>query len=49
MRSAFGFGIASTAKSGEVLDVWFDSLGIGKLAENNGADLSEFTGSDSVR
>jgi hypothetical protein len=36
MRSAFGFGIASTTNSGEVLDVWFDSLGIGKLAENNG-------------
>ena len=32
MRSAFGFGIASTANTGEVLDVWFDSLGIGKLA-----------------
>jgi hypothetical protein len=36
MRSACGFGIASTANTGEVLDVWFDSLGIGKLAENNG-------------
>ena len=49
MRSAFGFGIASTANSGEVLDVWFDSLGIGKLAENNDPDLSQFTGSDSIR
>jgi 2,3,4,5-tetrahydropyridine-2-carboxylate N-succinyltransferase len=49
MRSAFGFGIASTANTGEVLDVWFDSLGIGKLAENNGRDLSQFTGIDSIR
>ena len=49
MRSAFGFGIASTANTGEVLDVWFDSLGLGKLAENNGPDLSEFTGTDSIR
>ena len=49
MRSAFGFGIASTANSGEVLDVWFDSLGIGKLAENNDPDLSQFTGSDPIR
>jgi tetrahydrodipicolinate N-succinyltransferase len=49
MRSAFGFGIASTASTGEVLDVWFDSLGIGKLADNNGPDLSEFTGSDAIR
>jgi len=49
MRSAFGFGIASTANTGEVLDVWFDSLGIGKLADNNGAELSEFTGTDSIR
>ena len=49
MRSAFGFGIASTANTGEVLDVWFDSLGIGKLADNNGPDLTEFTGTDSIR
>ena len=49
MRSAFGFGIASTTNSGEVLDVWFDSLGIGKLAENNGPDLSQFTGTDPIR
>ena len=49
MRSAFGFGIASTTNSGEVLDVWFDSLGIGKLAENNDPDLSQFTGIDSIR
>jgi 2,3,4,5-tetrahydropyridine-2-carboxylate N-succinyltransferase len=49
MRSAFGFGIASTTNSGEVLDVWFDSLGIGKLAENNGADLSQFIGTDPIR
>jgi 2,3,4,5-tetrahydropyridine-2-carboxylate N-succinyltransferase len=49
MRSAFGFGIASTTNSGEVLDVWFDSLGIGKLAENNDPDLSQFTGDDPIR
>ena len=49
MRSAFGFGIASTSNSGEVLDVWFDSLGIGKLAENNGPDLSQFIGTDPIR
>ncbi len=49
MRSAFGFGIASTTNSGEVLDVWFDSLGIGKLAENNGPDLSQFIGTDPIR
>jgi 2,3,4,5-tetrahydropyridine-2-carboxylate N-succinyltransferase len=49
MRSAFGFGIASTTNSGEVLDVWFDSLGIGKLAENNDPDLSQFTGDDAIR
>jgi len=49
MRSAFGFGIASTTESGEVLDVWYDSLGLGKLAENNAPDLSQFQGSDSIR
>ena len=49
MRSAFEFGIASTTNSGEVLDVWFDSLGIGTLAENNGPDLSQFIGTDPIR
>ena len=49
MRSAFGFGIASTANNGEVLDVWYDSIGLGKLAENNGPDLSEFVGADPIR
>ena len=49
MRSAFGFGIASTTNPGEVLDVWFDSLGIDKLAENNDPDLSQFTGDDPIR
>lgn len=49
MRSAFGFGIASTANTGEVLDVWFDSLGIGKLADNKEPDFSEFTGTDAIR
>jgi 2,3,4,5-tetrahydropyridine-2-carboxylate N-succinyltransferase len=49
MRSAFGFGIASTTNNGEVLDVWYDSIGLGKLAQNNGPDLSEFVGSDPIR
>ena len=49
MRSAFGFGIASTANNGEVLDVWYDSIGLAKLAENNGPDLTHFVGTDSTR
>ena len=49
MRSAFGFGIATTSTSGEILDVWFNSLGLGKLSENNSPDLSAFVGSDDVR
>lgn len=49
MRSAFGFGIASTANNGEVLDVWYDSIGLGKLDENNGPDLTHFVGTDSIR
>jgi len=49
MRSAFGFGIATTTSSGEVLDVWFDSLGLGNLAEKNSPDLAELTGTDSIR
>jgi 2,3,4,5-tetrahydropyridine-2,6-dicarboxylate N-succinyltransferase len=49
MRSAFGFGIATTTSAGEVLDVWFASLGLGKLAETTGPNLSEFAGTDMLR
>ena len=49
MKIAFGFGIATATTSGETLDVWFDSLGMGKLADNNAPDLSEFVGADPVR
>ena len=49
MKIAFGFGIATTTSSGEILDVWFDSLGLGKMADNNAPDLSEFLGTDPIR
>ena len=49
MKIAFGFGIATTTSSGEILDVWFDSSGLGKMADNNAPDLSEFLGTDPIR
>ena len=49
MRSAFGYGVATTTSSGEVLDTWFHTLGLGTLSSATEPDLSEFLGSDSIR
>ena len=49
MRSAFGYGVATTTSSGEVLDTWFHTLGLGTLSSSTEPDLSEFLGSDSIR
>jgi 2,3,4,5-tetrahydropyridine-2-carboxylate N-succinyltransferase len=45
--SAFGYGIATIANSGEVLDTWYHSLGLGD--STTAPDLSKFEGSDDVR
>ena len=49
MRSAFGYGVATTTSSGEVLDTWFHTLGLGALSSATEPDLSDFLGSDSIR
>lgn len=45
--SAFGYGIASIAKNGDVLDTWYHSLGLGD--PSSAPDLSQFEGSDDIR
>jgi len=49
MRSAYGYGIATTTTSGDVLDTWFHTLGLGALSTVTAPDLSEFEGSDAIR
>jgi len=49
MRSAYGYGIATTTTSGDVLDTWFHTLGLGALSTVAAPDLSEFEGSDAIR
>ena len=49
MRSAYGFGVATTTSTGEVLDTWFHSLGLGGLNQDLEPDLSQFLGEDPIR
>ena len=46
---AFGFGVATLAADGSVLDTYFHKLGVGKLESSQSPDLSAFTKSDEVR
>ena len=46
---AFGFGVATLAADGSVLDTYFHKLGVGKLESSQSPDLSAFTNSDEVR
>ena len=45
--SAFGYGIATIAKNGEVLDSWYHTLGLGDPSIP--PDLTEFEGADDIR
>lgn len=45
--SAFGYGIASIAKNGDVLDTWYHTLGLGE--PSTAPDLSNFEGQDDIR
>ena len=47
MRKAFGSGIATIARNGDVLDCWFVGLGIEPL--KNQSDRSAFLASDRIR
>jgi len=48
-RSAYGYGIATTTSSGEVLDTWYSDLGLGELASHPAPDLKDLLGIDSIR
>jgi len=49
MRSAYGHGVSTTSKSGDVLDTFFHRLGLGSLKDAPAPDLSEFTSGDELR
>ena len=46
---AFGFGIATIADDGSVLDTYFVELGLGSLRDHTSPDLSALEGRDEVR
>jgi 2,3,4,5-tetrahydropyridine-2-carboxylate N-succinyltransferase len=46
---AFGFGIATIASDGAILDTFFHGLGLGTLAEQSTPEISRFEGSDELR
>jgi len=48
-QTAFGFGIATLASDGAVLDTRFHSLGLGKLSQQNAPDLSTLAVADPIR
>ena len=45
--SAFGYGIATIANNGDVLDTWYHTLGLGE--PSSAPDLSRYEGSDDIR
>jgi len=45
--SAFGYGIATIANNGDVLDTWYHTLGLGEPSA--APDLSKYEGSDDIR
>ena len=49
MRSAFGHGISTTTKTGEVLDTYFHALGLGSLKGSTTPNLNEYVGADELR
>jgi 2,3,4,5-tetrahydropyridine-2-carboxylate N-succinyltransferase len=49
-NSAFGFGVATQNSSGQVLDCFFHSLGLGELTKNHlNSDLAAQIGNDEIR
>ena len=46
---AFGYGIATVASDGTVLDTFFHHLGLGSSSDQTKPDLSRFEGADNLR
>ena len=49
MSFAYGYGVATIASDGTVLDTYFSKLGLGKLSENSAPDLSKLLKNDPIR
>jgi 2,3,4,5-tetrahydropyridine-2-carboxylate N-succinyltransferase len=49
MTQAFGFGVATVAADGSILDTYFFELGLGQLADQSAPNLGEFLTPDSAR
>ncbi len=49
MSFAYGYGVATIASDGTVLDTYFSKLGLGKLSENLAPDLSRLLKDDPIR
>ena len=45
--TAFGYGIATIANNGDVLDTWYHTLGLGEPSST--PDLATFEGRDDIR
>ena len=49
MTKAFGFGVATIASNGDVLDTWYPVVGLGALDASKKPDRSEFLKADALR
>ena len=49
MSLAYGYGVATIATDGTVLDTYFSKLGLGKLAENSAPNLTKLVTEDAIR
>lgn len=49
MSLAFGYGVATIANDGTVLDTYFSKLGLGKLADNPAPNLEKLVTEDAIR
>lgn len=49
MSLAFGYGVATIANDGTVLDTYFSKLGLGKLADNPEPNLEKLVTEDAIR
>jgi 2,3,4,5-tetrahydropyridine-2-carboxylate N-succinyltransferase len=49
MTKAFGFGVATIASNGDVLDTWYPVVGLGALDSSKKPDRSDFLKADALR
>lgn len=49
MTFAYGFGVATVARDGSILDTYFPHLGLGRIADATPPDLSASLGEDPIR